>query len=74
MKKILLILSATVFLLSACTNEKKSEEKTSAEASPDSAGVDSSPKDKAWIPIDSAMMEKAWKESMTLGEQHKMLA
>ena len=73
MKKILLILSATLFVLSACTNEKKSEEKTSAEASPDSA-ISDSPKNQAWIPIDSTMMEKAWKESMALGDQHKMLA
>ena len=73
MKKTLLILSATLFLLSACNNEKKSEEKTSAEASSDSA-VSDSPKGNAWIPIDSTMMEKAWKESMTLGEQHKLLA
>jgi len=73
MKKIFLILSATLFLLSACNNEKKNEEKTSAEASSDTA-VSDSPKSNAWIPIDSAMMDKAWKESMALGEQHKMLA
>ncbi len=73
MKKILLILSATMGMLSACNNEKRTEEKTAAEASSDSTANDS-PKGKAWIPVDSAMMDKAWKESMTVGEQHKMLA
>ena len=72
MKRLILMLFATLFLFS-CTNEKKTEDKTSAETSSDSAPADS-PKDKAWIPIDSAMMDKAWKESMTLGEPHKMLA
>jgi len=73
MKRLILMLFATTFLLFACNNEKKSEEKTSAEVSSDTATTDT-PKDKAWIPIDSAMMEKAWKESMALGAPHKMLA
>ena len=73
MKRLILMLFATAFLFAACNNETKTEEKTSAEASSDSATTDS-PKDKAWIPIDSAMMDKAWKESMTPGAPHKMLA
>ena len=73
MKRVILSLFATSFLFFACNNEKKSEEKTSAEVSSDSATTENS-KDKAWIPIDSAMMDKAWKESMTLGAPHKMLA
>lgn len=73
MKRLILMLFATLFLFSACNNEKKAEEKTSAEISADSTAADS-PKDKVWIPIDSAMMDKAWKESMTPGAPHKMLA
>lgn len=73
MKRVILASCTAALLLFACNNEKKAEEKTSAEISTDSATV-SDAKEKAWIPIDSAMMDKAWKESMALGEPHKMLA
>ena len=62
---------AATFLLSACNNEKKADE-TKTDITSDKASEDK-PKE-AWIPVDSAMMDKAWKEAMTVGEQHKMLA
>ena len=73
MKRILLTTCAAVFLLVACNSDKKAEEKTASETS-DSKMDEKKDEKKAWIPIDSAMMDKAWKESMTLGEPHKMLA
>jgi hypothetical protein len=76
MKQQLLAITAATLLFVACNNE----EKTSAESSlKDSSGAkteikDDGKKEQAWIPVDSAMMNKAWAESMTLGEPHKMLA
>jgi len=74
MKRLLLTFCSAAFLLVACNSDKK-EEKTASESTTDaSAKADDTKKEQAWIPIDSAMMEKGWKESMALGEPHKMLA
>ena len=62
---------AATFLLVACNNEKKADE-TKTDVTTDKASEEK-PKE-AWIPIDSVMMDKAWKENMTVGEQHKILA
>ncbi len=71
MKRITLTICAATFLLVACNSKKEDEKKTS-----DSKETNSEIKteDKAWVPIDSLMMDKAWKENMTISEQHKMLA
>jgi uncharacterized lipoprotein NlpE involved in copper resistance len=67
MKKITLTLCTIALLLFACNNEKKEDEKIK--------GGDTAPKkEQAWIPIDSIMMDKAWKEGMAIGEPHKMMA
>ncbi|HSU29531.1 MAG TPA: DUF1579 domain-containing protein [Chitinophagaceae bacterium] len=63
MKRITLAFCAAVLLLSACNNKKKEDKDEVKKEEP-----------KAWIPIDSLMMDKAWKEGMTMGEPHKMLA
>ena len=72
MKQIILTFCAATLLLLACNNDKTSETKT--DATSDKASTESADKPKAWVPIDSAMMEKAWKESMAITEHHKMLA
>ena len=70
MKRLILMLFATLFLFSACNNEKKAEEKTSAEISADSTTADS-PKDKVWIPIDSAKAMQAMMEAGNLVKNTK---
>lgn len=67
MKQKLLALCTAAFLFAACNNEKK-EDKPTGDAEVKEV------KEKEWIPIDSAMMDKAWQESMAVGEPHKMLA
>jgi len=75
MKRITITICAAALLLVACNNEKKADE-TKSDSTTDKATTESAdkPKEKAWIPIDSAMMDKAWKESMAIGEPHKMMA
>lgn len=67
MKRMILPLIAAAFIIASCNNEKKTSDskETTSEAKTE---------DKAWIPIDSLMMDKAWKENMTISDQHKMLA
>lgn len=69
MRKITLTVIAAAFLFAACNSKKEADTKTS-----DSKETTNESKKEAWIPVDSAMMDKAWKENMTVGEQHKMLA
>ena len=71
MKRITIAMFAATFLLVACNNEKKADE-TKTDVTSDKASEEKTKE--AWIPVDSAMMDKAWKEAMTVGEQHKMLA
>ena len=71
MKRITIAMFAATFLLIACNNEKKADE-TKTDVTSDKASEEKTKE--AWIPIDSAMMDKAWKESMTVGEQHTMMA
>ncbi|MEO7924788.1 MAG: DUF1579 domain-containing protein [Chitinophagaceae bacterium] len=71
MKRITLTICAAAFLFAAC-NSKADDKKTSDSKETSNEGK---MEDKAaWIPIDSAMMNKAWQENMTVGEHHKMLA
>jgi len=72
MKRITLTI-CTAFILFACNNDKKDEQTKTDKDTTKTASVEMK-KDQAWIPIDSAMMDKGWKEAMTLGEPHKMLA
>jgi Protein of unknown function (DUF1579) len=76
MKQKFLAICAAAFLFASCNNEK-----TEGETTPkDSSGMkmekmdDNSKKEQAWIPIDSAMEQKAMMEAGALGEPHKMLA
>lgn len=69
MKQRLIAFCAAALLFAACNNEKKDDKPANG-----TMEVKEDTKEKAWIPIDSAMMDKAWKESMKLGEPHKMLA
>lgn len=72
MKRITLTF-CTALILFACNNDKKSDE-TKTDAGATKTASAEVKKEQAWIPIDSAMMDKGWKEAMTLGEPHKMLA
>jgi hypothetical protein len=65
MKKITLTICAASLLLFACNDEKKTDE-----GKKDTVKTE----EKKWIPIDSAMMNKAWAEAMVIGEPHKMMA
>jgi hypothetical protein len=75
MKRITLTFCAATLLLFACTNDKTTSE-TKTDATSDKASAESAdkPKEKEWIPIDSAMEMKAMMEAGTLGEAHKMMA
>lgn len=69
MKRLLIAAFAGAFLV-ACNNEKKEDSKT-ADATKETTTEKTND---VWIPIDSAMMMKAWQENMTMGEPHKMMA
>jgi hypothetical protein len=71
MKRITLTICAAAFLFVACNSKKEDEKKTGDSKETTSEGK---MEEKAWVPVDSAMMDKAWKENMTIGDQHKMLA
>ena len=70
MKRITLLLCATAFVFAACNNKKEEDKKTVGTTDT----TDQVKTKEAWVPIDSVMMDKAWKENMTISEQHKMLA
>jgi hypothetical protein len=71
MKRITLTLCAAALLFAACSSKKDDKKTGDSKETTNEAKME----DKAaWIPVDSAMMDKAWKENMTVGEQHKMLA
>lgn len=71
--RILTICCATICLFS-CNSETKDAKTDTPSTDTTSKMAPEEKKEKAWIPIDSAMMDKAWKESMALGEPHKMMA
>ena len=71
--KFLTICCAAICLFS-CNSETKDAKMETPAGDSTTKMASEEKKEKAWIPIDSATMEKAWKESMTLGEPHKMLA
>jgi hypothetical protein len=56
--------------LLACNSDKTDSKATTESTTSDTANK----KDEAWVPIDSATMEKAWMEYATPGTQHAMLA
>jgi Protein of unknown function (DUF1579) len=76
MKHKFLAICAAAFLFTSCNNEKTEGETSSK----DSSGKDTKMEKmednakKEWVPYDTAQENKAWMESMTLGEPHKMLA
>lgn len=69
MKQIAITLCTAVLLAACGSQEQKADEPKIA-----SATSETKEETKAWIPVDSATLEKAWMENMTLGEPHKMLA
>jgi Protein of unknown function (DUF1579) len=68
MRKIILTFCAAAFVFIACNSKKEDDKKSSESTNEDKMEA------KAWVPMDSAMEQKAWQEAMTIGEQHKMLA
>src|SRR4026208_1586523 len=75
MKRIALTFCAATLLLLACNSDKTASD-TKTDATSDKAATESAdkPSEKKWVPIDTAMMNKAWMESMTITDHHKMLA
>src|SRR6185503_5740932 len=72
MRKITLMICVAAFLFTACNSKKEGETKT-GEATKETTN-EGKTEPATWVPIDSNMMNKAWQEGMTMGEQHKMLA
>ena len=64
------MICGAAFLFAACDSKKDDDKKTG-----DSKETTNEAKTAAaWIPVDSLMMDKYWKENMTISDQHKMLA
>jgi hypothetical protein len=78
MKQKFLMICAAAFLFASCSNEKTEGESTSKDSSGKDTKMektdDNAKKEQAWVPYDTAQENKAWMESMTMGEPHKMLA
>lgn len=71
MKRITLLFCSAALLFTACNNETKTENSSTA----DSSGTAGTVKTETPAPpMDSAAMTKAWEEFMTPGEMHKLLA
>ena len=71
MKQKLFAFVTAVLIFASCSDDKKTEATTESNTA---AVKEEEKKPAEWIPIDSNMMNKAWAESMTVGEPHKMLA
>lgn len=71
MKKTALLILATTLLLVSCNNSGDNKSTSS-----DSTGTNKSEvkKDEAWVPIDSATMNKAMADYMKVGKMQEMLA
>jgi len=83
MKRFVLAFCTSAFLLVACNNDEKKDEKTASTSTPDSSKMDKMDKmdkkeeaknDNSYTMPDSATMMKSWQAYMTPGEAHKMLA
>jgi len=72
-QKTLILCAATAFLF-ACNDEKASDSKSESTSDKALEEVKEEPKEKAWIPIDSAAAMNAMMAAGALGEEHKMLA
>ena len=70
MKRIALTLCVASTILFGCNSTDKKESSGTDSTKMDTAST----AEKKWIPVDSAMMNKAWAESMALGEPHKVMA
>jgi hypothetical protein len=71
MKQKLLAFVAAALIFASCSDDTKTASTTESNAA---TTKEEEKKPAEWIPIDSNMMNKVWAESMTVGEQHKMLA
>jgi hypothetical protein len=71
MKRITLTICAAALLFTACSSKKDEDKKTSESTSTTN---DAKVEKKEWIPVDSIMMDKMWKENMTISDNHKLLA
>jgi hypothetical protein len=74
MKRLILMICAAGIILFSCNNEKKPEDKTSAEVTTDLAAASDEKNEKAWVPVDSATTMKNMMEYGTPGPMHQMLA
>ena len=71
MKRMTFTICAAVFLFTACSDEKKTDESMQANATVSSN--DSKPKEEPWVPVDSAAAMKAMMDYATPGEPIKCL-
>jgi hypothetical protein len=81
MKRITLAICTATFLFVACSDDKKTEDKTASDTSSDSSTTKMDKMDKmdekkpeAYTMPDSATMMKNWEMCMTPGKEHAMLA
>lgn len=72
MKQRMIAFSMATLVFAACNSGTTTDEKTTAIDS--SAVKTETPKDKAWVAVDSATEMKAWMDYATPGEAQKMLA
>lgn len=71
MKKLIVLLSAPLFMMVSCNNEEKQAETPAADTT---TGAEVAKPEAMPAPPDSATMMKAWLAYMTPGEAHKTLA
>ena len=72
MKQKLFAFVAAALIFASCSDDKKTEATT--ESNTASVKEEEKPKEKEWIPIDSAAAMNAMMAAGALGEEHKMLA
>ena len=70
MKRITLTICAAALLFAACNSKEEKKSGDSKETTNEGKMEEKA----AWIPVDSAMMDKAWKDNMVISDHHKMLA
>ena len=74
MKRTLLILSAATLLFTACNNEVKSDTATNNDSADSKTAGSTTSSDSEPVKMSREEMDKAWMESMTPGEMHKVIA
>lgn len=74
MKQLAIAFCTTALFVACNAEEKKSADAATGETKVASMTTDGKTGTGEWIPVDSAAAEKAWREGMTPGPQHAMMA